>query len=301
MNHPLDRREFLSSSLAAAGTLLACGTATGAAAPEGTLPMVRWGKHDISRLLVGHNPLKGQSYTSSQLDQEMRQWYDPNQGHDVELLQRCQAAGINTCQMGATAMEDVLRRFYARGGRMQWIPTFYSKPGEAKEELKRVLSMEPRPIGIQHYGGVTDTLFNKKRLDDARDTLKMFRDAGVLVGFGSHNPRAIEYAEEKGFDVDFYQCCFYQHVHEKVWKDEERQRMVATIRRVSKPCIAFKVLGGNRHTKTPEDLYNALKFAFDHIKPTDVVLLGMWQKYKDQVGENHGLAWKILTPGGAGS
>lgn len=291
--HEVDRREFLSASLAAAGAALVCGTATGATATEGKLPTVRWGKHDISRLLVGHNPLKAQSYTSGDLDKEMRDWYDPKKGHDVELLQRCQAAGINACQMGAPNMESVLRRFYAQGGNMQWISTFYAQPGKGKEELKRILTMDPKPIGIQQWGAVGDGLLGAKKLDTVQENLQMFRDAGVLVGLGAHDPRVIEYADEKGFDVDFYQCCFYQHTHDKIWKDEERQRMVGVIKRVSKPCIAFKVLGGNRHTKTPEDLFNALKFAFDNIKPTDAVLVGMWQKYKDQVGENRQLACKI--------
>ena len=34
---------------------------------------------------------------------------------------------------------------------------------------------------------------------------------------------------------------------------------------------------------------------FSNIKPTDVVLLGMWQKYKDQAAENVALARKILS------
>jgi hypothetical protein len=44
----------------------------------------------------------------------------------------------------------------------------------------------------------------------------------------------------------------------------------------------------------------ALRFAFQNIKPTDVVLVGMWQKYKDQAAENVALARKIsrrwMTP-----
>ena len=66
------------------------------------------------------------------------------------------------------------------------------------------------------------------------------------------------------------------------------------IRKVSKPCIGFKVLAGNRHTKTPEDVKAALEYAFRRMKPTDVVLVGMWQKHKDQVGENAAMVRKIL-------
>lgn len=40
-----------------------------------TLPCVTWGKHRISRLLVGHNPLKGGSHYSDELSAEMRAWH----------------------------------------------------------------------------------------------------------------------------------------------------------------------------------------------------------------------------------
>ena len=290
----LNRREFVSSSLAALGTAAVCGSAAAAPAAA-TLPTVTWGKHEISRLLVGHNPLKGQSYTNGTLDKEMRTWYDPKAGRDVELLQRCQDAGINTCQMGGGNMEDVLRRFYALGGRMQWIPTFYAKPGSGKNELKQILAMDPKPIGAQQWGQVSDDLLAAGKLDQVTENLKLLRDAGLLVGLGAHNPKVIEYAEEKGWDLDFYQCCFYCTRHGDVWNDKERQRMVAVIGKASKPCIGFKVLAGNHLTKTPQDVFDALKFAFAHIKPSDVVLVGLWQKYKDQVAENTRSLRKIVA------
>jgi hypothetical protein len=289
-----NRREFVFSSLATLGTAATCGTALGKTGPKAKMPTVKWGRHEISRLLVGHNPLKGQSYTNGTLDKEMRAWYDPKQGHDVELLVRCREAGINTCQVGGGNMEDVLRRFYAKGGTMQWISTFYARPGQGGNELKRILKMDPKPIGAQQWGQVSDDLLAAGKLDQVTENLKLLRDSGLLVGLGAHNPRVIEYAEEKGFDVDFYQCCFYYTRHGEMWNDKERQRMVEVMRRASKPCIGFKVLAGNHLTKTPQDVYDALQFAFDHIKPTDVVLVGIWQKSKDQVEENARSVAKIL-------
>ena len=81
---------------------------------------------------------------------------------------------------------------------------------------------------------------------------------------------------------------------DEIFEEEARQAMVKVIRQVSKPCIAFKVLAGNRHCGSPEAIAGAMRFAFEKIKPTDVVLLGMWQKYKDQVAENVACARRIL-------
>ena len=91
------------------------------------LPCVRWGGHEISRLLIGHNPLKGQSHYSRALDEEMAEWYDPELGHDLDMLARCEECGINTAQFGAPAMHSVLTRYRRSGGNLQWIATFYSK------------------------------------------------------------------------------------------------------------------------------------------------------------------------------
>ena len=63
---------------------------------------------------------------------------------------------------------------------------------------------------------------------------------------------------------------------------------------MAKPCIAFKVLGANRHCGTTAAVEAALRFAFQNIKPTDVVLVGVWQKYKDQVAENVGCVQRVL-------
>lgn len=301
----LHRREFAQQTLAALGAAALGPTPAGAAAVpmSESLPTVRWGRHELSRVLVGHNPLKGQSHFSSELNREMRDWFSDAE-HGLQLLRRCEQLGINTCQMGGQPIEDLLRRHYASGGRLQWIATFYSAPGQGREELKRILQMEPRPIGIQHFGNTSDQLLRQGKIEQARETLKMLRDTGLQVGLGSHNHEVIDYAESHAWDVDFYQCCFYRcsfglvrRGGGEVFDEEARQSMVKTIRQVSKPCIAFKVLGANRHCGTAAAVENALRFALQQIKPRDVILLGMWQKYKDQVAENVGYVQRMLEAG----
>lgn len=296
----ISRRQFNSVALVTLGASVLGRGAAGGEKPHEKLPTVRWGKYEISRVLVGHNPIKGQSHFSRDLDREMKEYFD-DENHGRELLRRAQELGINTCQMGGLPIEALLKSFYAEGGKMQWIATFYSAPGKGKEELERILKMEPRPIAAQHFGGTTDALARAGKLDQARDTIKMLRDAGLMVGLCSHNHEVIDHAESKGWEVDFYQGSFY-HSNDglkpkqpgEVFEEETRQSMSKTLRQVSKPCIAYKVLGANRHCQTPADLERALRFALESIKPTDVVLLGMWQKFKDQVAENVGLARKIL-------
>ena len=77
--------------------------------------------------------------------------------------------------------------------------------------------------------------------------------------------------------------------------DADRDRMIRFIGRASRPCLAFKVLAAGRKCPSDEGLAAALRLAYDSIKPTDVVAVGMWQKYNDQVGQNTRLVRDVLT------
>ena len=68
------RREFLKTSAGLAGTL-ALGPGAGAqAAPAATLPTVRFGGVEISRMLIGCNQFNGYSHFNSLLDKLMVDW-----------------------------------------------------------------------------------------------------------------------------------------------------------------------------------------------------------------------------------
>ena len=307
---PVSRRGFLTVTAAAAAGMRALQATATQDRPSALLPTVRWGDHEITRLLVGHNPIKGVSHLSADLSRDMRIWFAADRSRGVALLERCQSVGINACQMGfgpgEPFIEPLLQTHYARGGRLKWIATFYSKPQDredGKTELRRILRMDPPPIGIQQLGNTGDWLMRENKIDLALENLKMFRDAGLLVGLGSHNHEVIDYAENKGWDLDFYHCCFYRSLFgldstkrgTERFEEEGRRSMTRTIRQVSKPCIAFKVLAAGRHCGSPGSVEAALRHAFENVKPTDVVLVGMWQKYADQVGENAKTVRKILA------
>jgi hypothetical protein len=306
----INRREFLGRALAGLGLTSVDPVLRAANAAAPVLPTVRWGTHDLTRLLVGHNPIKGMSHQTGALNQEMRDYFAADSRRSVQLLQRCEEMGINTCQVGyrpsEPLIEVMLRQHHAEGGRLKWIASFYSLPQEPKEvrkELDQLLHMTPRPIGVQQVGNTSDHLMRTGQIDLTLDNLKRFRDSGLLVGLGAHNHEVIDYAEGKGWDVDFYQCSFYRSVFSlretgprgELFEEEARESMTRTIRQVTKPCIAFKVLGAGRHCQSAQTIESALRYAFGHIKRSDVVLLGMWQKHLDQVGDNARMVRKILT------
>ena len=114
---------------------------------------------------------------------------------------------------------------------------------------------------------------------------------------------ALDRLREKGWEVDVYQCCLYYLTRPKdeiraklgtamlgsPFLEKDRDDMLEVIQTVSKPCIAFKILGAGRLCNTPMSVAEAFQYTFSRIKPTDVTIVGMWPRFKDEVAENVGL------------
>jgi hypothetical protein len=298
------RRSFLR----AAGTLPAVVTALsneGAAQqPAQALPQVKWGKYSISRLVCGSNPFGGLSHLSAMINYEFRQYFTPE--NIVKMLHKCQAEGINTAQ---NIRADVYKRFAGEGGKMQVFSNGQGDPARIAAMLST------GTIGIHHFGVTSDVLYKQGKLDTAREYLKHVRDAGVLVGFCSHIPEVIETVESQGWDIDYYMTCVYQWGRtredlEKMYGDRkdlmpieaysmiaregysevflsgDPPKMYKVIRQVKKPCLAYKILAAGRKAENPKVVEQAFQEAFGSIKPTDAIIVGMYDRYIDQVAEN---------------
>src|SRR6516162_3027815 len=93
-----NRRDFLQQTAgAAAGMALATSNAETAQQNNQTaLPTIRLGTHQVTRLIIGGNPIYGYSHFNRLLSRHQSAWHTPERV--VELLQRCEQAGINTWQ-----------------------------------------------------------------------------------------------------------------------------------------------------------------------------------------------------------
>ncbi len=157
-----------------------------------------------------------------------------------------------------------------------------------------------QPHAIYHHGDTTDTLYRSGKLGQVKEYCKKVRQQGTLVGVGSHMPEVLAKVEEEGWDVDFYACCVYNRRRtaeelrsllggelpegaiNEVYLQGDPPRMYKFIQQTKKPCFAFKILAAGRVT-TPEQ---AFKLAFQSIKPTDSVFVGMFPRIKNEVKEN---------------
>src|SRR6266496_2648641 len=208
---PTTRRRFLqkTAGLAAQAAVLSemSQPARAASAPAAPLlPTIRLGPHAVTRLIIGGNPIYGYSHFNRLLSQHQTAWHTPERV--VELLQHCEAKGLNTWQNSyAERTLSDLDRYRAAGGKMHWLclgkPDWDQKPHLIADAAKR------KPIGIAPHGALAERLHRQDKLGVLTDLLKRIRDTGALVGLSAHNPAVIEMSEEKGWDVDYYMCCLY--------------------------------------------------------------------------------------------
>jgi hypothetical protein len=266
--------------------------ASSAQTAEARLPLIKFGNQSLSRLICGTNPFNGGSHLSVFVNRQMKQYYTP--GQILKTLRRCQEAGINCWQAGGDD-HKLYRRFVDEGGKMHYL-SLGSKPEDIEELAKA------GTLGIAHHGEHTDRLFKAGQLDDIHDYLKRVRDAGLMVGVSTHMPVVIEAVEDKGWDVDFYMTCVYERHRSaaelekllgqapipvgEVYLPKDPPRMFKVIRQTQKPCLAFKILAAGRLSERKAWVEKAFRETFESIKPNDAVIVGIYDRYSDQVAEN---------------
>jgi putative intracellular protease/amidase len=301
---PASRRDFLQAAAVAA--VGAAANAPAADTQPNLLPTVKLGQHSITRLILGGNPIYGYSHFNRLFNQHMTDWHTPDRVQ--ALFKRCEQAGLNCFQnsYAERTLADV-DRYRAAGGTMHWL--CLGKPDWDKHPEQIADAAKHKPIGIAPHGALADKLHRAGDLTTLTDLLKRIRDTGVLVGLSCHGPALLELAESKGWDVDYYMTALYHltrprpELEKLVGKDvplgevylpSDPPRMFAAIKAVKKPCLVYKVLAAGRRVGSPAEVKSCLKTALDNVKPTDALIVGMYQQFGDQVGENAATMRELL-------
>ena len=71
--------------------------------------------------------------------------------------------------------------------------------------------------------------------------------------------------------------------------------MFKRIKAARKPCLAYKVLAAGRRVGSPAEVRACFETALRNIKPTDAMIVGMYQPFGDQAAENAGFVRDICA------
>jgi hypothetical protein len=304
--HFLQRTAGLAAGAAVFGEISAQSGETTVAKAK-FLPAIKLGEHEVSRLIIGGNPIYGYSHFNRILSQYQTLWHTPERV--IELLHQAENNGINTWQNSyAERTLSDLEKYRSAGGKMHWLclgkPDWDQNPQAIEDAAKH------KPIGIAPHGALGERLHRQNKLSVLTDLLKRIRDTGVLVGLSAHDPALVGLSEEKGWDVDYYMCCLYYLTRPReefaqllggelpvgeIYLAGDPPRMFKMIQAARKPCLAYKVLAAGRKVENPAQIRQCFETAFANVKPSDAVIVGMYQQLSDQVAENAGIVREICA------
>jgi len=270
------------------------------------LPTIAFGPHRVTRLILGGNPIYGHSHFNRLYSQHLTDYHTPERV--VELLRATTAAGITAWQNSYTerTLSDI-DRVRDAGIQFQWLCLGKTDWDEHPELIEHVARR--KPIGIAPHGGLGEKLHRQNKTGLLTDLLKRIRSTGVLVGLSAHDPALIEQSESEGWDVDYYMCCQYYLTRPRdelqrllgeipmgeVYLPSDRDRMLQVVRSTRKPCLVYKVLAAGRANLTRAGIREAFDFTLRHIKPTDAMIVGMFQEFGDQVQMNAELVSELCA------
>jgi hypothetical protein len=280
----MKRREFLK-----AGAVLAAGGAaarasleakTAQAAAPVSLPTVKLGSLEVSRLILGSNPFWGYSHKSAALDEEMRRHHTDER--IVQILDEAASCGLTAV---ASPPEERWRRIWTRyvagGGKLKnWISQCHGDPGQMLAEIDRSVAAGAAAVFIQ--GARVEEQFGKGSFDVLRRWIEHIKDAGLPAGAAAHWPEVHPELERRGFPTDFYYQCMYNASKTSDYSPAERELAAATIARLKKPVIAYKILAAGRLSAA-----DGFEYAFNHLERKDGVCVGIYAENAiDQIRQN---------------
>ncbi|HET8549398.1 MAG TPA: hypothetical protein VFL57_15400 [Bryobacteraceae bacterium] len=302
----VDRRDLLRG----AGTLAAwLGAANAANAQVSTpddrvpearagslLPLAPFGKYKVTRLIAGANPIYGYSHFNYVFSAHMGEYHTT--ARVLSFLRELERAGLNTWQASwSERLETDWLKYKEQGGKLQLLLLSRPNFNEQPEMLERAVRL--KPLGIAQHGAATNRLWDLGQFDKSLEYLKRIRDLDVMVGLSCHNPLEVEYAQEKDWDIDYFMTSLYylnrpraefqkllgQVPLGEIYLPADPPRMLQTIRKTKKPCLTYKVLAAGRSVNSPKEVRERIGVALQGIKPSDAVIIGMYQRFNDQIGQ----------------
>lgn len=249
------------------------------------LPSITLGTLSVSRFILGSNPFSGFSHQSPAMDADMVHYFTCQK--IKETLQQAESLGITT--LIARADHHIIRmlmEYWDEGGTLRWIAQTCPELGMPAEIAQKAIKTGASAVYI--HGGQMDTFKHHNQQKEVQAGLDVIHNAGVPAGVAGHIASTHTWAAEH-FDFEFHMCSYYNpsdrtefSAHKsgitEVYAPEDRDAMVATIARLEKPAIHYKVLAAGRH-----DPVNGLQFVAQHLRPCDAVCIGVFPKAKPEM------------------
>ncbi len=258
------------------------------------LPSIDFCGLKVTRLVIGANPFIGGSHQNQQRNEEMLAYYSIDRIKETWF--RAEAAGINTMVTNneSPGILKAVSEYFADGGSLQWIAQVncLEKPDMVKA-IDEVVGMGCKTLYL--HGSLVDQAHARSDEETLSAWCDYTRSQGIPVGVAGHNPETHLWVNRLDI-ADFHAVCFFhcESIHEgqgDKFRLADMAPAVDAIQTILKPCIGYKIMGSGRI-----EARMAFEYAFESIKETDVVNVGMYRGDKDDmIEENVEIVNHILT------
>jgi len=269
------RRRFLKGAAALA---IAAGArrASGAGAAPSAMPTIRLGSLEVSRVFLGSNPFFGFDHGNPQASGDaMRSWYTNER--IMAVLDQAADLGINA--VWTPCYEEWIRLwndYREKGGKLKnWI----AQPDRLPMDKEILAAVKNGATAVCIQGCQIDAKASKGQWDVLRGWLELIKSHKLPAGMATHGADTHLRAEDKGMPTDFYHQTMYRPDN---YVAAGREESLATIAKLEKPVVAYKVLGAGRIR--PAD---TLPVILKRLKRKDGICVGVFpKKNPNEIREN---------------
>jgi hypothetical protein len=261
---------------------------------KGVLPKGKLGKHEISRLVIGCNPMGGWSHSRDlpYVGQLSKHWHTEKKMKETWAV--AEQAGINFCNLVEFQYKTFNEYKKETGSKMMNVyQCSIGQPDDRLLPVKKAVADGADFIYIQ--GENTDGLAKTNAIDVLLKTVDYIHSQGMLAGVGAHSIKSIQASINVGVKPDFYYKTFH---HDNYWSvtppenrkeypnypitritdrnqwndnmwDQFYKQTIETFRSIDVPMFGFKVLAAG--SIPPAD---GIRWAYEN--GADFVCLGMY-------------------------
>lgn len=191
---------------------------------KGVLPKGRIGKHEISRLIIGSNPINGFAHSRdlNYVGPLLRAYHTEKKVFETLML--AEQSGINCIGSGFTSLELLARYKKETGSKILIIAQLGLNRDRSDifEQFKQ--GIETGVDMVQLHGEWCDRLVIENRFDDIAKLMDFARKQGLVAGMGAHMVDSQIACAEKGIVPDFYMVTMH---HSNYWSAHPLENRVA--------------------------------------------------------------------------
>ena len=243
---------------------------------EKQFPRTNVGGVELSRMIIGTNPLLGWSHISDSYNAAIKDHYNSPERF-IPVLETYMKYGIDAIMAPFPICSDLHKAVKMTedklGRGMVMVDTAFLNledtpegRAEARQAIRESAERGTKIFMIHNFCARGLVNFKDFKLDRISDYTDMIREAGMVPALGSHAPELVEMVDQHGYDFESYLQLYNCHgfmMHYEV------EKCAKTIHNAKKPVMTIKSMAAGRLTP-----YVGLTWAWKTLREQDMVTVG---------------------------